>query len=311
MSTRSLNKLVLLAGEALLHSAESTLASATDSIRRFDPKAEAERSEFFRAALQELDASFRELEAEKEIACKTSVDLQRQLDELKARMQTLQAENAVLRIKEEELRRLLVEAHHQLLHRDEEIQATLVHALRCAGRPLPSECSPEGSKEITDRKPEANKSSENGVPSKHLEYQEVIRNLRKAVERVLPTDATVLVVSKGDEELLSLEKRKGWHFPQAENGGYAGYYPKDSAEAIAHLEKLRERGASHILFPGSSLWWLDYYAEFKKHLAGRYHCVHQDQNCVIYSLVPQPAGWWRRLFHKLPNSTATSRATNS
>ena len=54
----------------------------------------------------------------------------------------------------------------------------------------------------------------------------------------LPPDATVLVVSNGDDELSKLgAARRGWHFPQMEDGTYAGHHPGDSAEAIAHLQR--------------------------------------------------------------------------
>ena len=75
-------------------------------------------------------------------------------------------------------------------------------------------------------------------------YRDLVERIREIVDRELPSDATVLVVSSGDDELLKLgANRRGWHFPQMEDGTYAGYHPGDSAEAIAHLEALREKGA--------------------------------------------------------------------
>ena len=67
---------------------------------------------------------------------------------------------------------------------------------------------------------------------------------------MLPPDATVVVVSKGDEELLELGGgRRGLAFPAERGGVYAGYYPADGAEAIVHLEELREKGAGFLLVP--------------------------------------------------------------
>ena len=75
-------------------------------------------------------------------------------------------------------------------------------------------------------------------------YRDLVERIREVVDRELPPDATVLVVSNGDDELLELgAERRGWHFPQMEDGTYAGHHPGDSAEAIAHLEALRDRGA--------------------------------------------------------------------
>jgi hypothetical protein len=91
-------------------------------------------------------------------------------------------------------------------------------------------------------------------------YRDLVEGIREVVDRELPPDATVLVVSNGDDELLQFGAgRRGWHFPQMEDGTYAGYHPGGSAEAMAHVEALRERGAQYILFPETAFWWLDFY----------------------------------------------------
>src|SRR5262249_15676275 len=72
-----------------------------------------------------------------------------------------------------------------------------------------------------------------------LSYQIFLKDWRSLVENHTPEGARLAVVSKGDDELLELHNREAWHFPRAESGGaYAGCYPADSAEAIAHLEVL-------------------------------------------------------------------------
>jgi hypothetical protein len=96
----------------------------------------------------------------------------------------------------------------------------------------------------------------------------------------------VIVVSKGDEALLELgDGRGGWHFPQDDDGVYAGYYPSGSAEALAHLEYLRERGGEFLLFPSSALWWLEHYGEFREHLEKQYRLLaHDNKSCLIFDL---------------------------
>jgi glycosyltransferase involved in cell wall biosynthesis len=122
-------------------------------------------------------------------------------------------------------------------------------------------------------------------------YQRLIVRIREAVHTTLPPGATVVVVSKGDEELLELgEGRRGWHFPQNEEGVYAGYYPADSTEAIAHLEELRDRGAEFLLFPGTAFWWFEKYEGFGRHLEGHYRRVWDDEVCVIHELDEQQTG---------------------
>ena len=96
----------------------------------------------------------------------------------------------------------------------------------------------------------------------------------------------MVVVSRGDEALLDLgDGRLGWHFPQEEGGVYAGYYPADSAEAIAHLEELREKGAGFLLFPETAFWWLESYKEFGEYLEHRYQLfVRREETCLIFAL---------------------------
>jgi hypothetical protein len=104
------------------------------------------------------------------------------------------------------------------------------------------------------------------------------------VQAILPPDTKVIVVSKGADELLSLGGCQGWHFPQTEEGWYAGYHPADSAEAIAHLEKLRAKGGSYLLFPHTAFWWLDFYTEFRQYLDNHYQRTWHDERAVLYDL---------------------------
>jgi GT2 family glycosyltransferase len=119
-------------------------------------------------------------------------------------------------------------------------------------------------------------------------YQDLVERIREVADRELPPDATVLVVSNGDDELLELgANRRGWHFPQTEDGTYAGHHPADSAEAIAHLEALREKGATHILFPQTAYWWLDHYDVLRELLiGGAAQTTESAVTCLVADLAP-------------------------
>lgn len=123
-----------------------------------------------------------------------------------------------------------------------------------------------------------------GGPSQQLAYPQLVARLREFVHTMLPPGATVIVVSKGDNELLKLEGRKAWHFPQREDGAYAGFYPADSAAAIAHLEALRIKGGQFLLFPSTALWWLEYYKEFNQYLESRYRVMARHETCLMFAL---------------------------
>jgi hypothetical protein len=122
-------------------------------------------------------------------------------------------------------------------------------------------------------------------PCNFQQYAQVVSRIHAIARQTLPRGATVLVVSKGDEQLTKLERQRCWHFPQHSSGCYAGHHPSDSAAAIAHLEALRAKGAQYLLFPATGFWWLDYYLEFKEHLDARYASIfHHEETCLIYRL---------------------------
>jgi hypothetical protein len=118
------------------------------------------------------------------------------------------------------------------------------------------------------------------------ERLEEIAGLHAAVARSIEPGASVLVVSKGDEELVRFPQHRGEHFPQAESGDYAGYYPGTDVGAVDQLEQLRGRGAEYLVFPKTSFWWLDHYREFQRYLDERYSRVVNDDFHVIFRLLP-------------------------
>nr|MBA2294142.1 glycosyltransferase [Actinomycetota bacterium] len=113
-------------------------------------------------------------------------------------------------------------------------------------------------------------------------WDAAVADLRRLVVESLPADAVVLVVSRGDEALLHLGGRTGWHFPRNGAGEYAGHHPATSADAIAELERLRLEGATHLVFPSTELWWLDHYEELRGHLESRR--VRETSAGVAYTL---------------------------
>jgi len=121
--------------------------------------------------------------------------------------------------------------------------------------------------------------------AKHVRGRKVAARVRLDADRLLPDEATVLIVSRGDEELLRIGRRDARHFPQASDGVYAGHHPADSTAAVEHLESLRRDGASHLVIPATSDWWLEHYAGLRQHLEERYVQVFADpDSCVIYAL---------------------------
>ena len=129
------------------------------------------------------------------------------------------------------------------------------------------------------------------------------RQLRRLVETVVPAGATILVASRGDDDLLHFRGRKGAHFPQVEGGEWAGFYPADGNAAVEHLRALRVDGATHLLFPQSALWWLDHYPELRLHLEQCARLVACDTDlCAVWQLDSEQQ-------ISLPASLQTTRRT--
>jgi hypothetical protein len=123
------------------------------------------------------------------------------------------------------------------------------------------------------------------------DYFGLVDQVTSMVTAVVPPSKTVLVVSKGDENLLQLGSRTGWHFPRTDDGRYAGHYPADSDDAVRQLELLRDRGASYLVFPATSMWWLDHYPDLSRHLESRYTSLVRDEDtCAIYDLTGGSSG---------------------
>jgi GT2 family glycosyltransferase len=116
-------------------------------------------------------------------------------------------------------------------------------------------------------------------------YRGLVERVRQAVVDAVPADSTVLVVSRGDDELLRIDRRRAWHFPRSDDGAYAGHHPADSKQAIALLEVQRAAGAEYIVFPGTGIWWLEHYEGLRRHLDERYGRRFSDpKTCVIFDL---------------------------
>jgi len=108
-----------------------------------------------------------------------------------------------------------------------------------------------------------------------------LRNLGLELNEATTSNALIIAATDGDPTVFYYAHRKGWHF--LGDGVYDGN-PLDSAQIIANLEKLRSRGATHLVFYAGTQWWLDYYKEFAEHLATNAMLVEQTPEFTIYKL---------------------------
>jgi hypothetical protein len=116
-------------------------------------------------------------------------------------------------------------------------------------------------------------------------YEPSAAQLRDAgleLNRITAPDALIVAADMGDPTIFYYAQRKGWHFLERD-AIYAGT-PSDSQEAIADLEQLRRRGATHFVFTTNTFWWLDYYPEFAQHLAENAKLMEATPEFKIYEL---------------------------
>jgi 4-amino-4-deoxy-L-arabinose transferase-like glycosyltransferase len=108
-----------------------------------------------------------------------------------------------------------------------------------------------------------------------------LRNLGLELKEATTPNALIVAADDGDPTVFYYAHRKGWHF--LENGIYEGN-PIDSAQAIANFERLRNRGASHLVFYAGTDWWLKYYREFAEHLLTSATLVEQTPEFTIFRI---------------------------
>jgi GT2 family glycosyltransferase len=148
-----------------------------------------------------------------------------------------------------------------------------------------------GVRELQLRLQEASEEADDGSPSfsatRRLGYRRLVERIRAAVSGAVPPGSSVLIVSRGDRELVDIDARQGLHFPQDATGGYLGHHPRDSEDAVAQLETLRATGAEYLVLPSTASWWLEHYAGFGEHLRARYPVTELD-DCTIFKLDGEP-----------------------
>jgi glycosyltransferase involved in cell wall biosynthesis len=113
-------------------------------------------------------------------------------------------------------------------------------------------------------------------------YERTVTRAAQQVRRLTGPDAQVATVTKWDPTLLRLSRRHGVQFPDRRQ--MSDGYPRSGPEVVAHLELLRRRGVTHLVFLQSTLWWLDHYPAFAEHLRRRYGLLHTDADCVVWEL---------------------------
>ena len=117
------------------------------------------------------------------------------------------------------------------------------------------------------------------------QYQQLLLRINHAVLDHTSENSTLLVVSKGDEQLLQFPKRHASHFPSDDQGNYTGYNPPDSEWCIRKLQSAAAAHPTVFVLPAPFLWWLEYYRGLREYLFARCRVAYDDaETCVIFEL---------------------------
>jgi GT2 family glycosyltransferase len=122
------------------------------------------------------------------------------------------------------------------------------------------------------------------------EYERLVDRIRRLVGEYVPPASRIAVVSRGDEMLLDVPGCTAMHYPQADDGRYAGHHPADSREAIAQLKAVCDRGAEYLLVPATMRWWLEYYDRFADHVRANGRLVADDEAFLLFTLDDEGRG---------------------
>lgn len=131
--------------------------------------------------------------------------------------------------------------------------------------------------------------------ARRADFLSLVAAVRRTVRDILPKEARVLVVARGDDELLHLAGRRAGHFPQGADGGYAGELPTTAADAVARLDAMVAAGWDHLVIPAPSTWWLEGCPGVRRHLHRRWHLLHHAPGtCLVFRHDPSRPGAWHR-----------------
>lgn len=96
----------------------------------------------------------------------------------------------------------------------------------------------------------------------------------------------IVAADDGDPTILYYAHRKGWHF--LERGGIFAGNPTNDSQLIDDLQRLHERGATHLAFYRGTNWWLDYYPRFAEYVARTATPLQTTPAYRIYKLRSEP-----------------------
>ena len=120
------------------------------------------------------------------------------------------------------------------------------------------------------------------VPGMTVTLNELQEITRREIEAVIPAGNRFILV---DANGLGSEFTVGrCAIPFLERDGSYWGSPPDDKIAIQEFDRLRQTGASFIVFGWPAFWWLDYYVGWRTYLHSKFPCVLKNSRLVVFDL---------------------------
>ena len=114
-----------------------------------------------------------------------------------------------------------------------------------------------------------------------------LERARQEIAATIPPGHAFVLV---DQEEWGMSKASRPPIPFLERDGKYWGNPPDDETAIRELERLRQNGASFIVFAWGAFWWLDYYSELHRFLRSQFRCVLETDCVIVFDLRQKPPG---------------------
>lgn len=115
-------------------------------------------------------------------------------------------------------------------------------------------------------------------------WHQIERATQDIVRLIPPGDSFILVDEEHWGMGADLAGRRRIPFLERD-GEYSGE-PPDDETAINEVARLRQAGASFMVFAWPYLWWLDHYAGLRQYLSVTFRCVRESDALVVFDLRP-------------------------
>ncbi|MCC5651559.1 glycosyltransferase family 2 protein [Nostoc sp. XA013] len=120
------------------------------------------------------------------------------------------------------------------------------------------------------------------LPSLNLTWEERLQIATQDIASSIPAGESLILVDENQWGSKVIPEFRLLPFLEC-NGQYWGP-PPDDRTAIRELERMRQEGASFMVFAWPGFWWLDYYFGLRNYLRSKFYCVLDNSRLIVFDL---------------------------